>query len=305
MESNARIIRWSDGNLSLQHGGRPTEQYELSAKSLAAPQLHPTKPTPSSRLYGRGGNAKAPQEESYTYLASTHEIASLLRNTHHVTTSLSMLPGSVVADDALARLQSSLAAATRNSNTKPDGTLNIISITEDPELAKKKAEAAEKEQLRIARKMQQTQMRDAERASRTLSRHGLGRSGGLNVDDLEGDDRPLPTRIGRKQVGMPRAKRNTHRRGDSDTDDDMPRGRTREDEYDKTDDFLVDSEEEEEEEAEGDGDEEEEEVVGGEESEEEPKRERKGSIDGVGDEAATTGPRAKKRRVLVDDEDEE
>ncbi|KAI9842998.1 MAG: hypothetical protein M1838_002900 [Thelocarpon superellum] len=312
LESNARIIRWSDGDLTFQYGGNPAESFELPAKSLAPLRTPSGKPTPHWRQ-GRDGNSGSyrAEDDSHTYLTTTHESAGLLRATHHITTSLNLLSSSIANDDALAKLQNSLAAAVRGNKTTADGTLNILNITEDPELAKKKAEQAEKEQLRAARKMQQSQMRDAERTSRQLAKHGLGRSAGLSVDDLEEDGRYAAAR---KRSGATAPRRKAPKRGDSDTDDDMPRGRTREDEYDKTDDFLVDSDEEEEE-MEGDGDDDEDDD--GEEellddapraSTSKSKAKAKADAETDADEdgaAAAAGPRTKRRRVVDDDEEDD
>ena len=48
LQSNARILRWSDGSLTLQLASDPTTQYTIDGKPLAPPQPHPTKPTPNA-----------------------------------------------------------------------------------------------------------------------------------------------------------------------------------------------------------------------------------------------------------------
>ncbi|KAI9827486.1 MAG: hypothetical protein M1832_004836 [Thelocarpon impressellum] len=306
LESNSRIIRWSDGDLSLQFGGNPTDQFELPAKTLSLPKVQTNKMTPSSRLRAVGKNgtvAYSSHQETPTFLVSTHERPALLQMTNRVTTSLSVLPSSTnIHDEALSRLQSSLAAATRGKRTTLDGSMSIISITEDPELAKRKAEQAEKDQLRIQKKIQATQMREAERASRTLSKHGLGKSGGggLDVGDLEDDDeRPTPLARRRGAAPTPRKKAPRARDRDSDTDEGAPRGRTREDEYDKTDDFLADSDEEE---VDGEGEEEEDDDEAEAVADEEGGSQKRGKVTGDGAEAAARG---KRRRVVDDDDDDD
>lgn len=294
--SNARIIRWSDGSLTLQSGANPTEQYELNATAFAQPQRAPRKPTPTSKPAGPGSQHHQPYDpnfDSHTYVASTHERAMLLFNTSHVTTALTVDASSTANDDALAKLQASMRQATR---TQADGGLSIISVTEDPELAKRKAEIAEREQMKAQKKLAQNAAREAERTNRALSKHGLGRtSGGLGGNDLEGDGGPSR----RRGPGATPSKRRAARKGmDSDTDDDMPRGRTKEDEYDKTDDFLVDSDEEEE--VEGEGEEEEEVEV------EEQPRKAKRKESPVGEAAeAEGGARSRRRRIVADDDEDD
>ncbi|KAI9845342.1 MAG: hypothetical protein M1837_004964 [Sclerophora amabilis] len=321
LESNAKIIRWSDGSLTLQVANSPKEQFELPAKPLAPPQIDPPKPTPTSKRKGRNINGTSnynSQLDSHTFLVTPQESAQLLRITHHITSSLTVLPSSDANDEALSRLQDSLAAAVRGNKSNADGSIGIISITEDPELAKKKAEVAERDRIRAVKKRQQHEVRESERANRVLGKSGLSRggAGGLSVGALEDDDLPAPLR--KRKTGMPGHRKKASGRGrDSDTDDDIPRGRTREDEYDKDDGFLADSDEEEEFE-DGKGDEEEEE-----EEEEEavdqgsdedartgpkgrasPKRERELERDRNADEPFT-GPRGKRRRVIEEDEDDE
>ncbi|KAL2059635.1 hypothetical protein ABVK25_000928 [Lepraria finkii] len=89
IQSNGRILRWSDGSLTLQLASNPREQFELTAKPLAPPQTNPAKPTPTSvhqsRSHGPTGyNARL---DSHTYLAAPHESAELIRLTNHITTS--------------------------------------------------------------------------------------------------------------------------------------------------------------------------------------------------------------------------
>lgn len=133
-----------------------------------------------------------------------------------------------------------------------------MTVTEDPELAKRRAEVAEKDRLRQQKKLQLNMMREMERANRSLARSGLTKGAtGLSVGALEDDDPLTPDRSSKPKTG---ARKRTGRGKylDDDEDDDMPRGRTREDEYDKTDDFLVDSDEEDEEFDEGNDDDEDE-----------------------------------------------
>ncbi|KAI9839829.1 MAG: hypothetical protein M1819_000019 [Sarea resinae] len=252
LQSNARILRWSDGSLTLQFASNPTEQYQLPAKSLAPPQIRPRKPTPTSVSTTKANATKGydPNLDSHTYLFAPHESAAVLRATNHITTSLTVHPTSNVNDEALERLQDSLAKAVRGKHTGgTDGGIGVISITEDPELAKKKAEVAEREKLRAQRRRENQEARDRDRAKRTLGRTGL-RHGGLTVGGLEDDDGGALGNV-RRTMRAPGKARRGPRRGDltDDEDDDgyMRRGGgNREDEYDEDDGFLVGSDEEEE-----------------------------------------------------------
>lgn len=297
----------------MQLASNATEQYELPAKPLAPPQRAPLKPTPTATNRGpKGAPAYDPRLDTHTYLIAPHELASIMRITNHVTTSLTVLPSSDQNDDALIRLQESLAAATKGNKTTANGGVGVINISEDPELAKKKAEVAEREKLRAQRRRQQQEERERDRANRVLGRSGLRTGGigaGLTIGGLEDDDGMATTRA------RPSKPKRTARRRNSEYSDDEEdfrnRGRTKEDEYDQDDGFLVgsdeepelvpdDSEEEEEEEMADDLDDEEEKKKPKKTS---PKREREAEV-GAGEEGAS-GARQKRRRVVDEEEDDE
>ncbi|KAI9862495.1 MAG: hypothetical protein M1813_004346 [Trichoglossum hirsutum] len=326
LESNARILRWSDGSLTLQLATNPTEQYELPAKALAPPQHNPVRPTPTSvqsrnAVNGTKATTYNSQADAHTYLTTPHESASLLRTTNHLTTSLTVLPSSEFNDEALIRLHDSLAKAVRGKSGVDGGIARII-VTEDPELQKKRAEAAEKEKLKAQRRKEQAEQRERQRMSRVNSmRQGSRYAAGLNAGALEDDDMATSGGAGRKRPAMNK-KKVARRRDDYESDeDDMQRYSTREDEYDRADGFLADSDEEEEE-YEGDDKEDDEDIDEGidevdEEAEEKQKRadrkrERKDERRRDGDnqrdqeaaEAAAGGASRAKRRRVVDDDDE-
>lgn len=228
LQSNARVIRWSDGSLTLQLASNPTEQYRITSKPLARSKKSAKADDYDSKL------------DSHVYFAAVAEASSTVHVTSHVTSSLAILPSTVEADDAVQRLQESLAAATRTSNKNADGTVTMFDVTEDPELAKKQAELAEREKLREARKRQAAVEREMDRGRR----FGITRAGGagLTVSGLEGDDEMSTTRGPGKKT-----RRRMNRRGEILSDDDEEyerRGRGREDEYDEDDGFLVGSDEE-------------------------------------------------------------
>lgn len=287
LQSNARIIRWEDGSLTLQLASAPKEQYRISTQRLTPPKFADYE----SSL------------DSHAYLGAAAETSSVFRLTSHLTHGLTILPTNVETDDAVQRLQESLAAAARGGKKTADGSAPVIEVKEDPELAKRQAELAEKEKLKAARRRQQLADRDFERGRRTTSgRYG---GGGLTIGDLEDDDDSQTTR--------PRAKksRKSNRRGEIHTDEeeeyDRPR-RTREDEYDEDDGFLVGSDEEPEvaDDQDGEGELEDEDMDAEEEDEAAPAKKRSKERSNA-DSGRSAGASPSKRRddfVVDDDEDE-
>ncbi|KAJ5761928.1 uncharacterized protein N7511_005310 [Penicillium nucicola] len=288
LQSNARMIRWEDGSVTLQLASAPLEQYRIASKSLA--------PLNKAGQYDT-------KLDSHVYLAAGLEAAQVFRLTSHVTHGLTILPTTLETDDAVQRLQESLAAAARGSKQTADGSAPIVDTKEDPELATRRAELMEKEAIKAERRRQQLADREADRGRRAGAPRSHGT--GLSVGALE-DGGLLTTR--------PRAKpRRQNRRGEiySDDEEDYSRGaRNREDEYDEDDGFLVGSDE----------DIEEEEVDDEEEELEDEDMDAEGEAD---DEVAPakaarskpapkpqgrseTPPAArKKNRYVVDDEDDE
>lgn len=243
--------------------------------------------------------------DSHTYLATPHEHASLIRITNHITSSLAVQSSPDQNDDALVKLQQSLAAATKGNKTAADGGLEIISISEDPEQAKKRAEVAEKEKLRAQRRRQMQEERERDRANRVLGRSGIrtgGHGAGLTVGGLEDDDGMATTR-----ARMTKSKSKSRRRNSEYSDDEEDyrgMGRTREDEYDEDDGFLVGSDEE----PELVPDESEEEVEMADDIDDEgdkpKKRDSKRDVAVEAGEEVVVGGRVKRRRV-IEDEDED
>ena len=298
IQSNARILRWSDGSLTLQLASNPRQQLELTAKPLAPPQINPAKPTPTS-VYQSRTNAPTPYNprlDSHTYLTTPHEAAGLLRLSNHITASLAVQSSTDEDDEALARLQEQLALAQKGTKTTSNGVA-VINISEDPELAKKRAELAEKEKLRMQRRMQVQAEKETSRNNNVLKRSGLrtgGMGGGLTIGGLEDDDGMATTR---GRVSKPKSRQPRRRNSEySDDEEYRGRGRTREDEYDEDDGFLVGSDEEPEVEEES---EEEEEELGDEGNEEEFKEKPKKR-----ESEEASGGRVKRRRVVEDEEED-
>lgn len=282
----------------MQLGSNPREQFELSAKTLAQPQVNPIVPTPTSVDASKGAStAYNARLDSHTYLAAPHEHAGLMRHTHHITTSLAV-QSTEQDDDALVRLQQGLAAAARGNKATVDGGLEVISINEDPENAKRRAELAEKEKSKMQRRYQIQQDRENTRANNVFKRSGLRTVGGLTVGGLEDDDELLGSKARKPK---PKARKPRRRNSEySDDEDFRGRGRTKEDEYDQDDGFLVGSDEEPE---------------VGEESEEEAEMDAEGDDDEeivpekakktVSTEDGAGGGRQKRRRVIMEEDDDE
>ena len=196
------------------------------------------------------------------------------------------------------RLQESLAAATRGNKASIDKGPEVISISEDPELAKKRAELAEKEKNKMQRRLQVQQERETSRANNVLRRSGLragGMGAGLTIGGLE-DEGGMAG--GRSRAPKSGAKRSRRRNSEYSEDEDDYRGlgRTREDEYDENDGFLVGSDEELEV-AEDESEEEEEMDAEGEDDEELAPAEKAAA------ENTASGTRVKKKRVIEDEEE--
>ncbi|KAF2866797.1 Leo1-like protein-domain-containing protein [Massariosphaeria phaeospora] len=298
LQSNARVLRWSDGSLTLQFASHPVNQYDINSKPLAPPQLNPKKPTPTQITK----QAKSAYKESYQYLVAPCERAGLMRMTNKLTTQLTVAATATTNDHAVEKLQSDLAElATRGRGT--DQAISFIKVEEDPELLRAREEAQFKEKQRQARAREKHEMRERERTTRTMGR-STGRAGGygLSIDDLEGAEGGR-----RSGVRKPRAKTGT-RRGWSSDEDYGIRGKTsREDEYDEEDDFIAASDEEPE--IVDDDDEDLDEGIGSppRRGAQSPKRGRgRKDVDGDGDDDdEVVVSRTKRRRVVEDDDEDE
>jgi len=280
LKSNTMIYRWSDGTTTLSVGG---EQYQLNSKSFAPPQ---------DRTYHEMADA-------HYYAAAAHLRSNLLVVVGHISEQYTVKPPKDVKDDAIIRLSERLAAATRGAHG--DGDM-IIKTTQDPELQKKQAEQAEKERMKAQRR----------RETAAAKMDGIGRykSGGLSIGDLEGGRR-VPG--GGRKRGAPGAARTKRRRPEYDSDDELPQGARRQDEYDMEDDFIVASDEEEVES--GEGDDEEEELLDDDDEEDAPRSKRQKTADAEDADAdaeadldddvpaAAETTRGRRRNVIEDDEE--
>jgi RNA polymerase-associated protein LEO1 len=291
LQSNARILRWSDGSFTLQLASQPMDQYQIDAKELAPGQLNPKKPTPTMH---RKKPAQDPKE-SYTYLVAPYAEAQVMRVTNHLTTQLHVQASANATDGAVEILQNALAKAANRQLDNNENAISFINVQEDPELIRARQEAQYKEKLKQTRAKEKQEMREREKATRRMG--GMRSSGyGLSIGGLEDED-------GGRRGGArkPRPKTGLRRDWSDDEDYDLRGGRTREDDYDEEDDFIAASDEEPE--IVEDDDDDDDGIVEsprrGRETQS-PKRYRGGDDD---DDVIVN--RTKRRRVVEDDDDED
>ncbi|KAF1968667.1 hypothetical protein BU23DRAFT_583176 [Bimuria novae-zelandiae CBS 107.79] len=295
LQSNARILRWSDGSLTLQHANDPANQYEINAQMLAPPQSNPVVPTPTMV---KGRRRDDQNKESYTYLVAPCEGPNVLRVTNKFTTYLSVAATANTKDVALEKLQNDLAAAASRGRDDANQAISFIDVQEDPELRRQREEVQFKERLKQQRARERHAQKEQERSSRVL---GKSRGGyGLDADMLEGGE-------GRRRTGAKKSRAQARRGQDwseEDEDEAYARRGTKEDEYEDSDGFIAHSDEEEEV-VEDDEDEDDGIIEEGRSRQprdtQSPKRNRADDDDEDEDVRAP----AKKRRVVIDDDEDD
>ena len=268
-------------------------QFELPAKPLSQPQRDPFTPSQMSIKKARALRQLEydPRLESHTYLAAIHQISGFAQITNYVTTALSVQSTADQNDDALIRLQESMAAALKGNKAGADGGVPIISISEDPELAKKKAEIAERDKARVQRRRQNQEERDRDRTTknRTVVRTGL------SVIALE--DESLANSRARAKPARKSRRRNSEY--SEDEEEYGGRARSKEDGYDVDGEFVVNDEEEVVENVSDD-----EESIGEDDTAQRKIPNKVDFLKGKGGENNVAGVRTNKRRVINDDDDE-
>lgn len=234
LQSNSRIIRWSDGSLTLQIASRPKDQYRISTKAYRQGfNATKTQKAHAQQNYD-------PSKDSHVYLGAVHQTAGVIQIVAPVDAHMRILPTGDLSDASIQKLHQSLVA----SQATHDPLASLKTLKEDPEIARKAAELFEKDRLKSLRKRENAEDKLLTKRDRVLGRAGMGgRAGGLSAAGLEADEDGMP----RSSAFRPKAKRRANRRGDiysDDEDEDLPRGRTREDEYDLDDGFMAGSDEE-------------------------------------------------------------
>ncbi|KAK9369346.1 Leo1-like protein-domain-containing protein [Lipomyces kononenkoae] len=115
IQSNARIIRWSDGSLSLKLG---SEVFDITKKSIAD-----------------------------TYLAVSHDQQEIVQFHAKLASSMTLVPTSTAS---LTHMRLSKAIARGNVKVS---NIHDIATTEDPEKMKREAEKAEESKIRARKKL--------------------------------------------------------------------------------------------------------------------------------------------------------
>ncbi|RCI14973.1 hypothetical protein L249_6846 [Ophiocordyceps polyrhachis-furcata BCC 54312] len=225
LKSNTNIYRWRDGSVTLAIGG---EHYEIQKKSLASA---PDKP------YNE-------LQDGHCYAAAAELDSNLLMTVGHLIEQYNIKPNKSVGDDALSIFADRMAQASKAMK----GEDMIVRTTRDPELQKKQAELAEKERMKAQRRRENAAARMDGGPSRSAR-------GALSIGDLEGDRRGAAA--GRRKGAPGSAKTKRRRRPEYDSDDDLPQGVGRHEDYDMDDGFLVASDVEEMESGAGEDDEDE------------------------------------------------
>ncbi|EPS36260.1 hypothetical protein H072_10316 [Dactylellina haptotyla CBS 200.50] len=198
LESNSRIIEWSDGSFSLQIGSSKEGLYDLPKNPLV-----PGK----DREYN-------PAHDSFTFLAEPLANSRLVRFFTHATQTMGVVPAS---DDLITDDIKQMVAARYKATQKrrPDDGMKQMELSykiEDPEKARREAELLEKELERFRKKEEAQKNKEAENGVyKRRSRRDPG--GGLNVDDLEEE------RYERKRSGGGGGRSKKDREDDYDEDD--------------------------------------------------------------------------------------
>ncbi|KAK3995374.1 hypothetical protein QBC44DRAFT_320229 [Cladorrhinum sp. PSN332] len=272
LQSNTNVYQWSDGSTTIAIGD---EHFEIFSKPLA-----PSGNKPYNEL-----------QDVHNYAAAAHLTTNSLVIVGHITEQFTVKPNKELQDHALEKLMAELAGSKKNA-----GSEMIIVTKEDPELQKKQAELAEKERNKLQRRRETA-------AARADGNAGRYKGGALSIDGLEG--RRGAGGAGRKR-GAPGGAKKKHRRPEYDSDDELPGGVRRADNYDLDDGFLVGSDEE----SEAVDEEEEEDFLDDEDEDDRPRVKRQRTADpdddaeGEDDDDAPAASHRRRRRV-VDDDDEE
>lgn len=237
LQSNARIIRWSDGSLTMQLASKPTQQYRISTTALR--QNFNLK----TNTVGKVPVPYDPNRDTHNYLAAPHNTSGLdSQITRPLDAVLRIQPSGDLADESVSKLKDALFRAADLG----DPLASMSKLRQDPEYQRLQAEKAEKEEIRAQRRRENAAQRMNARRDGVLGRSGVGGGrAGLSVAGLE-DDEGMPSSRGSRQKGGKRGPK-TNRHGiiySDNEDENLPRGRTREDEYDREDDFLANSDEE-------------------------------------------------------------
>jgi RNA polymerase-associated protein LEO1 len=282
--SNAALCRWSDGSVTLTVGG---EHYSIQSKTLIPAAGQPYNETNDAHMYAAAG-----------------EVASnLMMVFAHLSEHMTVLPTGSEKDVALSKLAAEMAKA---AESRQKDMVVQVTGSDNPELVRKQAEAADRELLRAQRRRENAEMRMAMGGGRPGRSSGAA---GLSVGGLETGRGSLGRKRGAPGGGG--AARQKRRKPEYDSDDDLPQGARRQDEYERDDGFIVSSGDEEDEIVEDD-DEEEEEMDDDDDDERGYKHQtptrakRQRTVTPESDKAERVRDAGRsRRRVIVDDDEDE
>ncbi|KAJ1722479.1 Paf1 complex component [Coemansia erecta] len=185
-ESNARLVRWSDGSTTIVVGGPTPESYSIAAESLVAP----------------GGQ--------HCY-AAVHHASALMMQSHARLTdqwlcrqSVQSASGRLAVSKLLARVRARAAGPAAVSLDAGARGTRFRNIDTDPELLARRAVEEEERRERLRRKEEKTRER---REARELQQAGRApradasddETGYLSVDDDSVADRPASSSYARSR----------------------------------------------------------------------------------------------------------
>ncbi|KAF3922419.1 hypothetical protein AA313_de0204965 [Arthrobotrys entomopaga] len=171
LESNSRIIEWSDGSFSLQIGSSKEGLYDL-----------PTNPLISSK--DREYN---PAHDSFTFLAEPLANSRLVRFFSHASQSMGVVPAvdNVITDDIKQMVAARYKATQKRRTDDVMKQMELSYKIEDPEKARREAEALEREAERFRKKAEAALRNKEAEGANGYTRRSRKPFGGLNAGDLE------------------------------------------------------------------------------------------------------------------------
>ncbi|KAK6358972.1 hypothetical protein TWF696_000144 [Orbilia brochopaga] len=171
LESNSRIIQWNDGSFSLQIGSSKEGLYDLPTNYLIPPD--PAEYDPA--------------RDSFTFLAEPLANSRLVRFFTHATQGMGVVPASdsIITDDIKQMVAARYKATQKRRGEETPKQMELLYKIEDPERARREAEAAEKEIEKSRKKIEAQRNKEAESAGANGYRRRYRRDQALTLDELE------------------------------------------------------------------------------------------------------------------------
>ncbi|KAJ6257275.1 hypothetical protein Dda_8164 [Drechslerella dactyloides] len=171
LESNSRIIQWNDGSFSLQIGSSKEGLYDLPTNMLVPPD---------DVEYN-------PAHDSFTFLAEPLANSRLVRFFTHATQGMGVVPASdsIITDDIKQMVAARYKATQKRRGEETPKQMELLYKIEDPERARREAEAAEKEIEKSRKKIEAQRNKEVESAGANGYRRRYRRDQALTLDELE------------------------------------------------------------------------------------------------------------------------